>query len=75
MARSTALRSLRCARSHGLRDELSASTGIRVTDIESGVVATELTECISDAEAGERFQLYWTDRTPLEAEDAAQVVL
>ena len=61
--------------SQGLRMELSASTGIRVTDIEPGVVDTELIDRIEDDEARQSFQSFWKDRRPLEARDVAQAVL
>lgn len=55
--------------------ELSTSTGIRVTDIEPGVVDTELIDRIEDDEARQSFQSFWKDRRPLEARDVAQAVL
>lgn len=61
--------------SQGLRMELSASTGIRVTDIEPGVVDTELIDRIEDDEARQSFQSFWRDRRPLDATDVAHAVL
>ncbi len=61
--------------SQGLRVELSASTGIRVTDVEPGVVATELMEKVEDDEARERFNSFWRDHRALDAADVAAAVL
>lgn len=63
------------ALSAGLRLELSAATGIRVTDIEPGVVDTELIPKIGDGEAREAFVSYWRDREALRAEDVAEAIL
>ncbi len=61
--------------SAGLQLELSASTGIRVTDIEPGVVQTELADHIKDAEAREAFLARWKDKRPLRAADIAEAIL
>ena len=61
--------------SQGLRLELSPIEGIRVTDIEPGVVATELTHHITDNETANRFQEMWGEKTPLESIDIAETIL
>ena len=61
--------------SQGLRLELSPINGIRVTDIEPGVVATELTHHITDNETANRFQQMWAEKTPLESIDIAETIL
>ena len=61
--------------SQGLRLELSPIKGIRVTDIEPGVVATELTHHITDNETANRFQEMWAEKTPLESVDIAETIL
>ncbi len=61
--------------SQGLRLELSPIEGIRVTDIEPGVVATELTHHITDKETANRFQEMWAEKTPLESIDIAETIL
>ncbi len=61
--------------SQGLRLELSPIEGIRVTDIEPGVVATELTNHITDNETANRFQEMWAEKTPLESIDIAETIL
>ena len=61
--------------SQGLRLELSPIEGIRVTDIEPGVVATELTDHITDTETANRFQEMWAEKTPLESIDIAETIL
>lgn len=61
--------------SQGLRLELSPIEGIRVTDIEPGVVATELTHQITDKETANRFQEMWAEKTPLESIDIAETIL
>lgn len=61
--------------SQGLRLELSPTEGIRVTDIEPGVVATELTHHITDNETADRFQKMWAEKTPLESIDIAETIL
>ena len=61
--------------SAGLRLELSPNDHIRVTDIEPGVVATELTNSIEDPEVRKSFSERWDDRLPLSAEDVARAIL
>ncbi len=61
--------------SQGLRLELSPIEGIRVTDIEPGVVATELTNHITDNETANSFQEMWAEKTPLESIDIAETIL
>ncbi len=63
------------ALSQGLRAELSASTGIRVTDVGPGVVDTELIDGTEDKGARDLFESFWKDRSPLDAKDVAQAVL
>jgi NADP-dependent 3-hydroxy acid dehydrogenase YdfG len=62
------------ALSEGLRQELSPSTGIRVTIIEPGAVATELTQHITDEEVKESFSSYLTFER-LTAEDIADAIV
>jgi len=59
--------------SEGLRAELSASDGIRVTAIEPGAVATELTQTITDPAVIEMFGARQMRR--LEADDIARAVI
>lgn len=59
----------------GMQLELSASEGIRVTDIQPGVVATELPDHIPDEEVREGFKGRWDDRRPLQPDDIARAVL
>lgn len=61
--------------SQGLRLELSPIEGIRVTDVEPGVVATELTHHITDNETANHFQEMWAEKTPLESIDIAETIL
>ncbi len=61
--------------SEGLRAELSSASGIRVTDIEPGVVDTELIDSVEDDEARERFYAFWRDHKPLDPADVADAVL
>lgn len=58
----------------GLRMELAPSTGVRFTSIEPGMVATELTQHITDPAVGERFAAMG-HIVPLQAEDIANAVL
>ncbi|MBZ0114706.1 MAG: SDR family oxidoreductase, partial [Thermoanaerobaculia bacterium] len=60
--------------SEGLRAELTASHGIRVTAIEPGAVATELTDTITDPEVETMFAAY-NQMKKLEAEDIARAIL
>jgi len=61
--------------SAGIHKELSASEKIRVTDIEPGVVDTELPEGIEHGPSREGFQGRWTGRRMLEPEDVADAIL
>ncbi|MCZ6918665.1 MAG: SDR family oxidoreductase [Gemmatimonadetes bacterium] len=61
--------------SQGIHLELSASDKIRVTDIEPGVVATELTDHITDEETGRRFEENWKTKEALGATDVADAIL
>lgn len=61
--------------SDGLRLELSAHHNIRVTDIEPGVVRTELQDHIEDEAARRSFEERWSDKRPLEPEDVADAIL
>lgn len=58
----------------GIQLELSASKGIRVTDIQPGVVDTELMDHIPGDEAREGFMERWADRRKLLPEDIAAAV-
>jgi NADP-dependent 3-hydroxy acid dehydrogenase YdfG len=62
------------ALSEGLRQEFSTRSNIRVTCIEPGVVATELTNTISD-KALERFVESVKQMEALQAEDIANAIL
>ncbi len=61
--------------SQGLRLELSPTYGIRVTDIEPGVVSTELMDHIPDEATRKGFSERWSELTPLAAEDIAEAVI
>ena len=65
---------VRCI-SAGMQLELSAAHGIRVTDIQPGVVATELVDNIPDPETREGFIQRWEDKEPLASEDVAAAIL
>lgn len=65
---------VRCM-SAGMQLELSAAHGIRVTDIQPGVVATELVERIPDPEIREGFIERWQDKKPMDPEDVAAAIL
>lgn len=61
--------------SEGIRSELSAKHGIRVTSIEPGAVSTELTEHITDEEVKEGMLSNMMDgMTPLTSEDIAESI-
>ena len=59
----------------GLQLELSAARGIRVTDVQPGVVDTELLDHIAVAELRTGFREAWKERRSLAAEDVASAVL
>ena len=61
--------------SQGMHLELSARDRIRVVDIEPGVVATELTDHITDEEVATRFEKTWAEKTRLQASDVSQAIL
>jgi NADP-dependent 3-hydroxy acid dehydrogenase YdfG len=61
--------------SAGIHLELSAEKGIRVTDIQPGVVDTELAGHIPDPEARATFQARWEGKRMLTAQDVADAVL
>lgn len=61
--------------SDGIRIELSPHDRIRVTDIEPGVVRTELMGHISDPTTKERFDKTWSEKRPLDANDVARAIL
>lgn len=65
---------VRCI-SAGMQLELSAAHGIRVTDIQPGVVATELVDNIPDPETRRGFIQRWEDKEPLESGDVAAAIL
>lgn len=59
----------------GMQLELSAARGIRVTDVQPGVVETELLDHIPDAGLREGFQAGWEGRRRLRPVDVAHAVL
>jgi NADP-dependent 3-hydroxy acid dehydrogenase YdfG len=59
----------------GIQLELSADHGIRVTDVQPGVVATELMDHIPDASVQDRFASTWAERRSLQPVDVAKAVL
>lgn len=61
--------------SAGMQLELSAARGIRVTDIQPGVVDTELTDHIEAPGVREAFRSRWEGRRSLTPEDVAAAVL
>ena len=61
--------------SQGMHLELSPKDRIRVVDIEPGVVATELTDHITDEEIATRFETTWADKTRLRASDVSEAIL
>ena len=61
--------------SAGLRNELSPTAGIRVTDIEPGVVDTELLDHISDQDSVAAFAERWGQKVMLQPEDIANAVV
>lgn len=63
------------ALSWGLHLELGAAHGIRITDIQPGVVSTELMEHIPDEAIRESFASGWSDRRALQPADVARAVV
>ncbi len=63
------------ALSAGLRNELSSTANIRVTDIEPGVVDTELRDHVSDEETRVAFDRNWADKVKLSPADVARAIL
>jgi hypothetical protein len=63
------------ALSWGMHLELGAEHGIRVTDIQPGVVETELFDHIPDAAVREGFRDTWKERRSLLPADVARAVL
>ena len=59
----------------GMQLELSASRGIRVTDIQPGGVETELMDHVADPDARARFASTWAGKQKLLASDVAQAVV
>jgi NADP-dependent 3-hydroxy acid dehydrogenase YdfG len=55
--------------------ELSAAHGIRVTDVQPGVVETELMDHIPDGGLKEGFRDGWEGRRKLQPDDVAAAVL
>jgi len=62
------------ALSEGMRSELAPAHDIRVTSIEPGAVATELTHTITDEEIVQMFESRHSEMTPLAAEDIAEAI-
>lgn len=58
----------------GIQLELSASKGIRVTDVQPGVVETELMDHIPGEDRREDFLARWLDRRKLQPADVAAAV-
>jgi NADP-dependent 3-hydroxy acid dehydrogenase YdfG len=61
--------------SEGLRNELSPEYNIRITAIEPGAVATELTNTITDEDLLEKVVKPMLDIEPLQAEDIAESIV
>lgn len=59
----------------GLQLELSAARGIRTTDVQPGVVDTELTDHITTPGGRERFEAGWRGKRKLAPGDVARAVL
>lgn len=59
----------------GMQLELSAARGIRVTDVQPGVVETELTDHIPDPALRDGFHSGWSGRRKLRPADVASAVL
>jgi NADP-dependent 3-hydroxy acid dehydrogenase YdfG len=63
------------ALSEGMRQELGPRYGIRVTCVEPGAVATELTDQIGDEEVLEAAKEGFADVQPLEADRIAESIV
>jgi NADP-dependent 3-hydroxy acid dehydrogenase YdfG len=63
------------ALSWGMQLELSAAHGIRVTDVQPGVVDTELPDHIPDRARREAFRSNWEERRSLHPADVARAVV
>ena len=63
------------ALSEGMRQELGPAYGIRVTCVEPGAVATELTDTITDEEVKESLGKAFSRLTPLEPDRIAEAVV
>ncbi len=61
--------------SEGLRAELTPEQNIRVSVIEPGAVATELTTTITDGDVLKNILPFFTDIKPLQAVDIAEAIL
>lgn len=61
--------------SWGMQLELSAARGIRITDVQPGVVDTELLEHVPDPGRRDAFEAGWDGKRKLAAEDVASAVL
>jgi hypothetical protein len=59
----------------GIQLELSASSGIRVTDVQPGVVDTELADHIPDPAQRDAFLERWSKKRALRAADVAAAVM
>ena len=59
----------------GIQLELSAASGIRVTDVQPGVVDTELADHIPDAAQRDAFLERWSEKRALRASDVAAAVM
>ena len=62
------------ALSEGMRQELGPSHGIRVTCIEPGAVATELTDAIGDEQVRKGMEKMFASLTPLDAQRIAEAI-
>ena len=62
------------ALSEGMRQELGPKYGIRVTCIEPGAVATELTDAIGDQEVRKGMEKMFASLTPLDAQRIAEAI-
>lgn len=61
--------------SEGLRQEITASQGIRVTRVNPGIVATELTDHITDEEISAQRDDALKKMRPLQSDDVARAVI